>query len=86
MQIPKINFQQTYQNAKQSFQTIGEQAMQAISTANQNFDTFVSSKNLDPKMVKQVGVGAAIGIAGLTLVGLCIKNLVNNIKEKIDEK
>ena len=86
MQIPKINFQETYNKAKEGVRTLGENTTKILKTANENFDAFVSSKNVDPKTVKQVGLGAAVGIAGLTLIISCIKGITSSIKEKIEEK
>jgi len=82
MQIPKIN----WQNVKTSLQNTGDYAWKAIQGANNRFDEFVSSKNYDPKTVKQVGLGAAVGVAGLAIVISCIKGIVNSIKEKVEEK
>lgn len=86
MQIPKIDAKQTYNNVKEGLRSLGEQTGNVLRTANQQFDTFASSKNLDPKTVKQVGLGAVVGVAGLALVISCIKGIVNSIKEKIEEK
>ena len=52
MQIPKIN----WQNVKTSLQNTGDYAWKAIQGANNRFDEFVSSKNYDPKTVKQVSM------------------------------
>jgi hypothetical protein len=82
----KIDFKQTYHQAIQGLQTLGQQTTSVLKSANQQFDTFVSSKNLDPKTVKQVGLGTAVGVAGLALVISCIKGIVNSIKEKVEEK
>lgn len=86
MQIPKIDAKQTFNTAKEGLRSFGEQTVNVLRTANQQFDTFVSSKNIDPKMVKQVGLGAVVGIAGLTIIISCIKGIVDSIKEKIEEK
>ena len=86
MQIPKIDIKQTYHQAIQGLQTLGQQTTNVLRTANQQFDTFVSSKNLDPKMVKQVGLGAVVGVASLAIVISCVKGIVNSIKEKVNEK
>ena len=86
MQVSKINLEQTYNKAKEGVRTLGESATNILRTANGKFDTFISSKNMDPKVVKQVGVGAIVGIAGLTIVISCIKSIVDSIKEKVNEK
>lgn len=81
MQIPKINVKQTCQNLKQSLKKTGEQTVALIKTANKNFDTFVSSKGKDPKIVKQIGLGGLVAVAGTVLACLCIKGIVNKVKE-----
>ena len=86
MQIPKIDVRQTFNTVKEGLRNLGQQTTIVLENANQQFDTFVSSKNLDPKTVKQVGLGAAVGVAGLALVISCIKGIVNSIKEKVEEK
>ena len=77
---------ESYNNAKEGLRSLGENATNVLKNANQQFDTFVSSKNLDPKTVKQVGLGAVVGVVGLAIVISCIKGIANSIKEKIEEK
>ena len=86
MQVSKINFQQAYNTTKENLRALGENTANVLRTANKNFDTYVSSKNLNPKTVKQIGLGAIVGIAGITLAASCIKGIANSIKEKIEEK
>ena len=86
MQIPKIDIKQTFNAAKEGLRSFGEQTVNVLKSADQQFDTFVSSKNIDPKTVKQIGVGIAVCLAGAKLITSCIKGIVNSIKEKVEEK
>ena len=86
MQTPKVDFKQIIPNAKQGLQSTGEQVFKILGDANKSFDTFVSSKNIDPKAVKQIGMGAFTIGAGILIVASCIKGIVDSIKEKVNEK
>ena len=82
----KVDFTQTWQSVKTGLQNTGVRAGQLFTRANEGFDTFVSSKNLNPKTVKQVGLGAVVTAAIVTLAGLSIKGIVNKIKDVNEKK
>lgn len=86
MQIPKIDFRQIATSAKKYLGKTGENTCKLIKDTNGKFDKFVSSKNLKPKEVKQVGLGALVFVAGAGIVISCVKNIVQNLKKEIEEK
>ena len=87
MEVSKINFKQTFKAVHQGLQNLGQQAGGFIKKADEGADRFIKDTlNANPKTVKQVGLGAVVGVAGLALVVSCVKGIVNSIKDEIKEK
>ena len=83
---PVGNIKTLFRNTLGGVREIGERAYHWCGKQNANFDTFVSKKGFNPKTVKQIGLGAVVTAAIVTLAGLSIKGIVNKIKDVNEKK